>query len=604
MFKKLTRRKRNILITYLLGAIFLLILVIIYWINRPQEETYKPGEDLEGLTADLKRTLPEDYPRVTFTDVSEAAGINFKHFSGKRTSQLPEDMGSGAAWGDFNNDGWIDLFIANEAGPVEMSEDEVLKSPASCALYQNNGDGTFSNVSDTAGVDLRAWAIAPAWADYDNDGWQDLFVACYGKNKLYRNEGNGRFTDVSEKSQIGLEEGFWAGSSWGDFNNDGYLDLYVTGYVQYDPSLKDKGTLQYEVEVPASLNPSSFKPERNLLYKNNGNGTFTELAEKAGVQNTSGRSLSAAWCDLNDDGWPELYVANDVSDNVLYKNLGNETFEEISHSALVADYRGAMGIGIGDWDGDLDLDMFITHWIAQENALYNSLQAQLNKLKDSTNNDIRFMDEADRYGLGQVALDYIGFGTSFFDYDNDGKLDLFVTNGSTFQEKEDPTKLIGMKDQLFWNKNAEDGFYDISLVSGEFFSKRLVGRGAAFGDYDNDGDMDIYVVNNDGPGVLLRNDGGNEKSWFKLSLRGNKSNKDAVGVKIKLISGNDIQLRQVGIQCSYCSQNSLIQHFGLDDKETIDTLEIRWPSGEKQVFSNLPAQQTIQVIEGEDYKVQ
>lgn len=595
---RLSKRRRRLVATTLGVFIFVAVVSIVIWFVSKPDPIYRPGEKIEGLTNELSRSIPDDYPRVLFTDVAKEAGIIYKHFSGRRSFQLPEDMGSGAAWGDYDNDGWLDLYVANEVGPLTLTDKEIRESPAHNVLYRNNGDGTFEEVSGQAGVDFRGWSMAPTWVDYDNDGWLDLFISCYGENVFYHNNGDGTFTDKTMETGLGGKRGFWTGASWSDFNRDGFLDLYVCGYVQYSYPDAQKSTLQYAVEVPASINPSSFKPERNLLYRNNGDGSFTEIAEKAGVENINGRSLSAAWCDFDEDGWPDLYVANDVSDNVLFMNLGNETFKEISHSAFVADYRGAMGIAVGDWDGDGDMDMFITHWIAQENALYSGMRSQYAALNIS-GNTTKFMDEADRYGLGEIALDYIGFGTSFFDYDNDGWLDLFIANGSTFQQKRKPWLLIPMVDQLFWNRGKDEGFYDVSIVSGEAFESEFVGRGAAFGDYDNDGDVDIFITNNNGPGILLRNEGGNQNQWLQVNLEGVQSNRQALGVKLRLVTRDRAQLRQVGAQSSYLSQNSLIEHFGLGVELSVDTLEIIWPSGVRQVLHNIKTNQTIHVIESE-----
>ena len=555
---------------------------------------------MEGLTSQLSRTIPQNYPKVRFVDVSQEAGIQFQHFSGQRSTQLPEDMGSGAAWGDYDNDGWLDLFVVNQVGPLTLTADEIKNSPAHCSLYHNNGDGTFSEVSKQAGVDHRGWGMAGAWGDYNNDGWLDLFISCYGENIFYHNNGNGTFSDQTSEAGLHISKGFWSGISWADFNRDGFIDLYVCGYVNYSFQETQKISLQYNAEVPASLNPSSFDPERNLLYRNNGHGHFSEIAGKAGVANRNGRGLSAAWCDFDDDGWPDLYVANDVSDNVLFRNLGNETFDDISNASWVSDYRGAMGIAVGDWDRDMDMDMFITHWLAQENALYDNMHSQYASLdKSSSTNTIKFMDEADRYGLGQIALDNIGWGTSFFDYDNDGKLDLFVVNGSTLQQKDKSWLLIPMSDQLFWNSGINTGFYNVSPVSGEVFTKKYVGRGAAFADYDNDGDIDIFVVNNGGPGMLLRNEGGNDKRWLKVSLEGVQSNRYGIGAKLILKSGSGIQTRQVGCQGSYCSQNSLIEHFGLANDTTVETLQIVWPGGHQQELHNITANQLVHIVEEE-----
>ena len=586
------------LTTATFSLIFVAAAIAIVFITTRSEPTYRPGEAVEGLTANLDRSVPGDYPRITFTDVTDRSGITFRHFSGHRTTQLPEDMGSGAAWADYDNDGWLDLFVVNQAGPLTLSADEVRSSSARSALYRNNGDGTFTDVSASAGIDYRSHGMGAAWGDYDNDGWPDLVVSSYGENELFRNNGDGTFERRSEQSGIGAYQGFWTGVSWGDFDRDGLLDLYVAGYVKYSDLGKMPPSLQYDVEAPPSLNPSAFAPERNLLYRNNGDGTFTEMAYQAGVANPRGRSLAAAWVDLDDDGWPDLYVANDVSDNALFRNLGNGLFEEVSLAARVADYRGAMGIAVGDWDGDADVDLFITHWIAQENALYNNMRTQRLELDLPRARTLQFMDEADRYGLGQIALDYVGWGTSFFDYDNDGSLDLFVVNGSTLQEDDDPRLLVGMRDQLFWNRNAEEGFYDVSAVSGQYFATESVGRGAAFGDYDNDGDTDVFVVNNGGRAVLLRNDGGNTNRWLKIRLEGRQSNRSAIGAKLRLVAGPTVQIREVGSQSSYLSQNSLIAHFGLGSRAQADTLEIVWPSGLREILTNVAADQTLHLVEG------
>lgn len=597
MLQPLPRRKRLLLITGAISGVFILAIGITLWlISRPEPE-YRPGEDIEGITAELARSLPPDFPRIKFVDVAQQAGIHFQHFYGTRTTQLPEDMGSGAAWGDYDNDGWVDLFVANEIGPLTLSQDEIKASPATSKLYHNNGDGTFTDVTEQAGVDLRGWAMAAAWGDYDNDGWLDLFISTYGENVLFHNNGDGTFTDQTRATGLGGIPGFWVGASWADYNRDGYLDLYVCGYVQYKTDLGRQVSLQYDVEVPASINPSSFEPERNLLYKNNGDGSFTEMAREAGVSNPFGRSLSATWCDFDEDGWPDLYVANDVSDNALFYNRGDGTFEDISHEAWVADYRGAMGLAVGDWDLDLDLDLFITHWIAQENALYNNMRSQFNSDNHARRAPVNFTDVADRYGLGQIALDYIGWGTSFFDYDNDSRPDLFVVNGSTFQQKEDPTRLIPMRDLLFWNRNNEEGFYEVSLVSGEVFRKKYVGRGAAFADFDNDGDIDIFVVNNGGPAQLLRNEGGNRNNWLQIHLKGIRSNPQAIGARLRLYAGKQVFIREVGCQSSYASQNSLIEHFGLGQITLVDSLQIIWPSGLHQVLKNLPVNQRLNITE-------
>ncbi len=600
MLSRFSRRRRLIIFTTGLGVLFLGTVSLTIWLQS-EKKPYLPGEKIDGVVARLTRNLPDNYPKITFVDASKDAGIEFRHFSGQRSSQLPEDMGSGAAWGDYDNDGWPDLFVVNQVGPLTLSDEGISQSPAHCALYHNNRDGSFTEVSEQASVDFRGWGMAAVWGDANKDGWLDLFVTNYGENIFYQNNGNGTFSNKTKETGLGNLRGFWAGASWADFNRDGFLDLFVCGYVKYE-DLRDLGTaMQYNVATPASINPSTFAPERNLLYQNNGDGTFTEIAMRVGVAGQNGKSLNAAWCDFDDDGWPDLYVANDVSDNVFLRNLEGNVFEEISHKAMVADYRGAMGIGIGDWDRDEDMDMFVTHWIAQENALYTNKSGEFSH-NDSKVKAIRFMDEADRYGLGQIALDYIGWGTSFFDYDNDGRLDLFVANGSTFQQKENSHLLLPMRDLLFWNASVDEGFFDVSLVSGKIFNTKKVSRGAAFADYDNDGDVDIFVVNNGEQCILLKNEGGNQNNWLKVELTGEKSNPQAIGAKLRVVTQDDIQIRQVGAQCSYMSQNSLVEHFGLGSQSQSDTLEIIWPSGLKQVFENLLANQTLRITEGKDIK--
>ncbi len=598
MIQGLTRRKRRLLVTAGLASVFVVATLVVVWIAVRPDDTYRPGETVEGLTAELARSLPQDYPHVTFTDVTAEAGIAFTHFHGSRTTQLPEDYGSGVAWGDYDNDGWQDIFVVNDVGPVTMTEQEIADSPARSVLYHNNRDGTFTDVTSGSGIDFHGSGMGAAWGDYDNDGNQDLFISALGENAFYRNNGDGTFSNLTSQAGLAGYSGFWTGIAWGDFNRDGYLDLYVTGYVNYEyRESAEAATLQYETEVPTAINPSSFKPSHNLLYRNNGNGTFREIAGRAGVLDTLGRSLAATWADYDRDGWPDLYVANDVSDNTLYRNLGNETFEEISRQSLVADYRGAMGIAMADWDGDLDMDMFVSHWIAQENALYSSLRTQLARLDANQRDVVRFMDEADRYGLGQIALSFVGFGAAFLDYDNDSRPDLFVANGHTFQQDDDPRLLIGLRDQLFWNRSSDDGFYDVSLVSGDYFAREYVGRGAAVADYDNDGDVDIFVVNNGGPAILLRNDSGTNNRWIEIRLEGRSSNRLGLGAQLRVVTDSIIQIREVGTQGSYLSHHSIVQHFGLGPHETVDTLEIHWPSGTAQVLTDVQANQQLHVLE-------
>lgn len=578
----MSRRKKKILISSILLSLAFLATVWFLW-GSSENKRYIPGEKVEGLTARLERQVPKDYHPVTFRDVSREAGINFSHFNQERTSQLPEDMGSGAAWLDYNNDGWDDLFIVNYAATLDKKITAEVSTAQRCALFKNMGDGTFQRAGTKAGADLAIRGMGVAAGDYDGDGLEDLFITAFGTNKLLKNQGDGTFADVSESSGLNSPEGYWAGASWADYDRDGDLDLYVTGYVQYvDFNLPHK---QLAAEEPPSINPSSFKAERNLLYRNNGDGTFTERGREAGVENTTGRSLSASWVDVNNDHWPDLYVANDVSDNVLYINRRDGTFEDFSHSAHVADYRGAMGIGSGDWDNDGDLDLFITHWIAQENALYTNLWHDTLSINNS---ELRFRDDSAVHGLGQSSLDYVGWSTSFVDLDLDGKLDLYIVNGSTFQYPENPVALKPMQDQIYWNGGKQRGFFEVSSSSGPYFNSKFVGRGGAWSDYDHDGDIDLYIANHGGPGILLNNRQKLGNNWISVRLDRKHNSPPAVGARVRVVSGELRQIREVGSQSSYLSQNSRAQIFGLGRRTSVDTLEVTWPDGRQVIKTNLP----------------
>ncbi|MCW5976454.1 MAG: CRTAC1 family protein [Bryobacteraceae bacterium] len=563
---------------------------------REKPAQYSPGEVVEGITSELDRGLPPGFaPAVRFVDVAAEAGLRFTHFPGARTTQLPEDMGSGAAWGDYNNDGYPDLFVANIAGPLTAAPGELTESNR---LYRNNGDGTFTDVTAAAGVGYQGIGMAAAWADYDHDGHLDLVVTAYRRLLLYRNRGDGTFEEVSHRAGMAGFERFWAGASWGDYDRDGDLDLYVCAYVDYrfDPRAAGRTSRQFASDVPYTLNPSSYPPEPNALFRNNGDGSFTEVAEAAGVANPTGRSLSAAWCDFDRDGWLDLYVANDVSDNALFRNLGGGRFEDVSHPTNAADYRGAMGLAVGDYDADGDPDIFVTHWLAQENALFwNQLHA--GGAAANGHAQLRFMDIADMLGLGQIALSAIGWGTSFFDYDNDGRLDLFVVNGSTMQDVNDPRKLVPMKNFLMWQRNERDGFFDVAAAAGPALLQAHVGRGAAFADYDRDGDIDIVVINFGEPPMLLRNEGGNRRNWIRVRARGAQSNRDGIGAVVEVTAVGRTQTQWIGSQPSYLSQNPSDAHFGLGEVSRIDRIRVVFPLGAVRELNGIAVNQEVVVTE-------
>lgn len=544
---------------------------------------------------DPGKKLPPGVPAPFFTNVTKEAGLaSFHQFAGARTSQLPEDMGSGVAWGDFDNDGLEDVFVVSGGGPLNAPVSQLAPS----VLYRNLGNGRFEKVKGFP--DLRIHGMGASWGDYDNDGRLDLVVTSYDRIYLFHNNGDGTFTDVSHQTGLDRYRGFWAGASWGDYNRDGYLDLYVCGYVQYKPASDKNGTTseQFGMDVPYSLNPASFHPERNLLFRNNGNGAFTEVGKELGVSNPEGRSLVALWHDFNGDGWPDLYVANDISENKLYINHHGK-FVDAGKDAWVEEYRGSMGLAAGDFDRDGDDDLFISHWIAQGFALYQNL---LSEQRDkSGKSELHFTDVAATTGVGEPSMQRVGWGTSFVDIDSDGWLDLLVANGSTFEDKQtNPHRLVPMPSFLFWNAQG-DFFHDLAPWNRNF-SQPHVSRGLAVADYNNDGAMDVAIVDQ-GEGVrLLRNDIP-QGHWaeFRLHNRVPPSNAplgfgDGATV-IAWVKG--VQLRRTVGSSSYLSQDSHRIHIGLGSASKIDRLEVRWARGAPETWTSLAAGRLWDITQGE-----
>jgi Tfp pilus assembly protein PilF len=558
-------------------------------------EWERNGDDDSGIVDVLARGLPENAPINRFTDVTARAGITMRHFPADRTRMLPEDMGSGLAWGDCDGDGFDDLYVVNFAAPVGTDAATLATLPGN-ALYHNRGDGTFEEVSAAAGVGVAAFGMGAAWGDYDGDGDSDLYVTNYGRNVLYRNEGACSFSDATAAAGVGGDD-YSAGAVWGDYDGDGDLDLYVADYVVFDEGRKPQGTpaMQYGKVVPFTLNPASYDPAANHLYRNDGGGRFSDVARDAGVANEAGRSLSAAWADWDADGDLDLYVANDISDNAFFLNRGDGTFEDVSTATLTADYRGAMGLAVGDYDGDADLDFFVTHWIAQENALYeNHRSADAASVPDEP---LLFTDVADLVGLGAPGLDYVGWGTGFIDFDNDGRKDLFVVNGHTLEDDADVSRLLPQHMQLFWNR-GDEGFFELSEVAGPPFERLLVARGAATSDYDGDGDVDIAVLAH-GAGVVLMNNGGSPGAhWIELDLRQEGDNRRAVGATIRLDTTQGSQLVPVGGAASYLSQDSLTAHFGLAGQQSIGRVVVRWPDRTEEAFPGLAVDQRHTLARG------
>jgi len=587
--RKLGRRRRRLYWTVaILAVVALLGGALGLWFHRARRPAdYRSGERHAEITSRLALGIPDEAPEPRFDDVTRQAGLGeFRSFRGARTSQLPEDMGPGAAWGDFDNDGDDDLFAVSLGGPLGSET----AARARSRLYANQGDGRFTEVREFP--ETRIHGMGAAWGDYDGDGWRDLVVTGFGTLLLFHNE-QGRLVPDPALPDL---DGFWAGASWADFDLDGDLDLYVCGYVQYAASAEDleRTTRQYGRAVPYTLNPAAYEPERNLLFRNGGDGTFEEVAAALGVDNTKGRSLGALWHDFDDDGWIDLYVANDISDNALYRNRGG-VFEDQSHAAWVADYRGAMGLTSGDWNRDGDDDLFVTHWVAQENALYDSLLNNLEPGKEDAPPELRFIDVADQRGLGQIALQVVGWGAEFADLDADGWLDLVVVNGSTFETTDTPRQLVPYPSFLFWSRQGQ-AFHDLAPLVPSLAEPR-VSRGLALADPDNDGDLDLLIVDLDGGLRLLRNEM-QSGHWLEIRLR----RKPGAGV----VEGTRLVARLEGValrrslgSTSYLSQSTSTIHFGLGDAAAVPALEVFWPGGGHEVWEGLAANAIWELSEGE-----
>jgi len=616
-----SRRMRRVAWTTSTFVVLLFIGALVIWKIRKDNapEEYTPGESSKDITSVLDRTapattmirvqpvtrpaapravdrlvnpgrpLPAGAPGPGFTDVTKLAGLtSFRQFQGPRSSQLPEDMGSGVAWGDFDNDGLDDLFVVSAGGPLGVPDSQLALS----VLYRNLADGRFEKVRDFP--ELRVRGMAAAWGDYNNDGWLDLVVTGYDMIILFRND-HGHL--VREKS-FPSPKGFWTGATWGDYNKDGYLDLYVCGYVKYkaDPGNLAASSSQFGLEVPYTLNPASFEPERNLLFRNNGNGTFTEVAQQLGVANPEGRSLGAIWHDFDGDGWPDLYVANDISENKLYLNK-HGTFVDAGRNAWIEEYRGSMGLAVGDFDRDGDDDLFISHWVAQGDALYQNLLSE----QKGMSSELHFTDVAANMGVGQPSFQRIGWGTSFVDIDSDGWLDLVVANGSTFEHKGPaPRALEPMPAFLFWN--AQGTFFDDLAPWNRSLSQPHVSRGLSVADYNNDGAMDIAIVDQSEGVRLLRNDIP-QGNWVELRLHdrlppsGKPIGFGEGATVIAWVGG--VPLRRTVSSSSYLSQDSHRVHIGLGTATKIDDLEVRWLRGTKETWMNVGANQIYDITQGD-----
>jgi len=504
---------------------------------------------------------------------------------------LPETMGAGCAFFDYDNDGWMDIFLVNSGKCDFYSPDPPLRN----ALYKNNRDGTFTDVTEKAGLSGGGYGQGIAVGDYDGDEFPDLLVTGYGRSIVYHNNGDGTFTDVTEKSRISTP-GWAASAVWFDYDNDGRLDLFVCRYVDFDKAKHHRCMAPKAPGLPdqaAYCNPRSYGPTASWLFHNNGDGTFTDVSQSSGIAERRGKALGVVATDINNDGRLDLFVANDTVADFLFVNRGNGRFEDAAETAGVAYSaegrpRGGMGVDSADYNQDGWMDLFVTNLDREMYSMYKS------------NRDETFDDEASRNGIAAATKLMSGWGLKFFDLDNDGNLDLFLVNGEPDDQVARAEPRVSYREPLMLFKNTGAGFKNISGESGPVFQRQMASRGLALGDFDNDGAVDVLISNNNEPPLLLRNTTrGNH--WLGVKLVGNKANVDAIGARISYQAGDLKRSRTKVGGGSYLSSHDPRMVLGIGKQTKIDWLEITWPqpSGLKQRLTDLPIDRYITIVEGE-----
>lgn len=522
---------------------------------------------------------------VSFVEVTKEAGITFLHFNGATGKRyMPETMGAGVAVLDYDQDGWMDVFLVNGAsleGPSPRS--------ATPALYRNNGDGTFSEVTRKAGLSIQVYGMGAAVGDYDNDGFPDLYITALGPNRLFRNNGNGTFSDVTVQSGVG-DPGWGAGAVWFDADNDGYLDLFVCNYVRW--TVHEDKWCGHAPGVKSYCTPEIYPGSTSRLFHNLGTGRFEDVTERAGLYNPEGKALGVALWDFDGNGFLDLVVAEDTQPDKLYLNRRQLRFEEVglraglavSESGLA---RAGMGIDIADVENNGQAVVAVSNFSYESIGFYRPVRPLL------------FADYSFQAGIGQPSLLYLGFALLFLDYDLDGWLDLLVVNGHIDDLVENyQTRVTYRQSPLLFRNLGASKFEPVAGAAGEPLRRPYVGRGAAALDYDNDGDADLLFTENGGPAHLLRNEGGNASNWIQVHLVGSRSNRDAIGAAVKVTSAGLTQRRFRRSGSSYLSESDPRLSFGLGPSKVVERVEVLWPSGNTQVFEKIPAGRRLVIREG------
>jgi hypothetical protein len=527
---------------------------------------------------------PDAASAVQFVEATAPAGLKFVHNSGRAGKKfLPETMGSGGAFVDLNGDGWLDIVLIN-------GKDWTPKGKRSLsAIYKNNGNGTFTDVTAASGFDVEMYGMGVAAGDYDNDGRDDLYVTTIEGDRLFHNEGNFRFRDVTKASGI-VNAHFGTSAAWFDYDRDGKLDVFVANYVQWTAATDVYCSL--DGTNKSYCTPESYKGTASKLFHNLGAGKFEDVTAKAGVGDPTSKSLGIAVLDYDADGWPDIFVANDTQPNKLYRNNGNGTFTEKGVAAGVAFSedgvaRGAMGVDSADYDRSGRPHLLVGNFANQMLALYRNEGNGL------------FVDEAPSSTVGRASLLSLAFGVFFLDYDLDGQQDIFATNGHIEEgiARVQP-KVLYKQIPLMFRNLGKGRFDSVGASLGAAFNVPQVGRGAAYGDYDRDGDLDILLINNQGPARLLRNDGGNRNHWLTIRTVGTKANRDGIGAVVRVESASGVQMQTVHSGSSYCSQSDLALTFGLGPDTTVKSIDVVWPRGTKDRVTGVAANQFLKLQEG------